>query len=430
MKTEFHLRRFTLEARSPLMVSNGGDDPLLDVILARDVNGLPMVPASGIVGALRALLDEEKANAMFGFQDREKGACSALIFSDALYHWKDNYPRDGITFGLPNRSEDGVVAIGLEDSPTARDHVRLNSRGVVNDDGKFNRPAVPRGARFTFEMSQWGDGKALDEVATLVRAGFWLGGATRAGFGEVACVAEAGEALDLQSSGDWERYVALVTADLGSIGLLEMQDAALCDAPPATWVIEGQIEGPLLIGGPPEGDDEDRAPYRERWIDWSAGSGQVADAEPVLPASAIKGPLRHRTYFHLQKDGKGDAQGRLNTLFGHASDDGAGQAGRFRFHDVIMSGGKKIVLTHAGLDRFTGGTRKGVLFTDKMLWQPKLRIEISCVADIDPPECDAFQSALKDMQAGLLGIGAEWGEGAGVFGKDTTLTGPGGTNET
>jgi hypothetical protein len=82
-----------------------------------------------------------------------------------------------------------------------------------------------------------------------------------------------------------------------------------------------------------------------------------------------------------------------------------------------------------GLDRFTGGPRRGVLFTDEALWQPNITLRVT---ELQPDQITnrqraALRAALNDLAQGVLGLGAEWGEGVGVF-RDAIVTPPrGGT---
>lgn len=421
MARRFSIHRFTLEARSPLMISGGADDPLLDVVLARDVNGLPMVPATGITGALRFRLGKDRADELLGFQKGESGQRSSLTLTDALYHLKNDRPRDGLVLDRTVFDDDEIAQIGLEDSPIMRDHAKLNDRGVVDGDGKFTRSAVPRGARFTFEISHWGDAAALEEVAQVIRSGFFLGGATRSGYGHMACIAEGIASLDLVE--DREGYLALATADLGT-SPIKMTPCGSNGRVGKFWTLAGRIEGPLLIGGRPLDQRDDRAPYSEHYLDWSGDEGTVAGPATVLPASAIKGPLRHRTYYYLKMTHPETAGDLSDTMFGSAASEDGGRAGKLRFFDFLLPDCEKLRLTHVSLDRFTGGARKGALFTDLVLWQPELRIEIQELDTLDAVERGAFRQALSDLQSGCLGIGAEWSEGAGILDRGSQLVEP------
>lgn len=411
--------RFTLQAASPLIVATGDSDPLFDVLLARDANGLPMIPASALAGVLRAGLGDTDANEFFGCQNRIDGRRSRLTLTDALFHWSNNMPRDGLVFDSEAVSRDEVAALGVGENPVERNHVCLNDKGVVNGSGKFTRQAVPRGCRFTFEIQEFGDGEGLRKVSALIREGLYLGGATRSGYGRMVCVAEGCEIVDLREMR--ERYLEISSTDLAH-SPIGMNAPTPSNLHTHSWAVKGSIEGPLLIGGPAWGD-EDRAPYREQFVAWEGEVGFVSSPVPVLPATAIKGPLRHRTLYHLNRVVSEDAQAKLDIAFGSLADDGRGQAGCLRFHDIVIENPLDFEMTHVGLDRFTGGSRRGVLFTDRMLWQPELEITVDRLQPLEPVVQTAFETALTDLASGSLGIGADWGDGAGVFGDGASYTG-------
>ncbi len=416
-----YIARFTLQASSPLMIAGGEEDPLNDNSLARDANRLPMLPATTLAGVLRAAVGD-KANGWFGYVDGSKGDRSALTLTDGLFHWSDDKPRDGLDFTRPAPDTDPLCQLVLNDAPILRDHNRLNEAGVVDGDGKFNRVAVPTGARFTFEMRATGDDSALNAVVDIIKGGLSLGGASRSGYGAMICVASGVEHFDLEKPADQERYKAVCEADIGTGSLIVMSGPKPNAVDGRHWTLTGQIEGPLLIGAKPQSREENRAPYMEKRIDWTGNPAAIKDAT-IIPASSIKGPLRHRTLFHLREEGR--RSGRtpeevadlladlLIEIFG--TEKGVAKAGILRFHDVPISNPTDITLTHVSLDRFTGGARSGALFTDRMLWQPTLEIRIDELKPLTEPACKAFEAALNDMAMGLCGIGAEWGEGAGIL---------------
>ena len=419
-----HVRRLVIEALSPVMVASGGDDPLLDNLLARDANGLPMIPATTLAGALRARLGEAEARELLGYQEGDAGARSRLSFTDALVHCGDGKPRDGWAL-LP--VDDDVAAWLSQESPIRREHVRLNGNGVVDGDGKFDRSAVPAGTRFTFEINAWGDAAPLERVAEILRAGLTLGGATRSGYGAFACIAVGAQSFDLMGHEALKPFLAYAAADLGDAGGFEMSPLAVSPPEVGCWRLSGRIEGPLLVGAARDDGRGGRQPYSEPRIEWDGAKGRIAAPRPVLPGSAIKGPLRHRTFYHLNRLGVEDAQAETEALFGAAAAGDEGGAGKLRFLDATINGGEEITVSHVALDRFTGGARdqSGALFSDRMLWQPQVEITINCLAEIGGTARAALDAALSDLAQGLLGLGAEWGEGAGIF-ADCTIVAPDG----
>lgn len=411
MPNKFHLARITLEAVSPLMIASGGDDPLYDVLLARDVNGLPMIPASSLAGVLRHAFDEEQAKEFFGYQNRDEGCASPLIFSDGLFHCSDDQPRDGIVFDRNDLKKDPVAQLALQQGPVTRDHVCLNSYGVVEDHGKFERSAAPAGSRFTFEISQRGDGEALKKVLEIIKNGIWLGGATRSGYGEISCNAFGIEAIDLTENR--QRYCDLVQQNLQTRDIAMQQVTKENCKPQGQFC--GQIEGPLLIGASSDNPDIDRSYYKEKRIVWNNGEDCIKTVT-LIPASSLKGALRHRTLYHLRKHNHSEPEKALDNIFGCAADNDAGYAGILRFSDIVVKDEKLFAMTHVGLDRFTGGSRNGALFTDEMLWRPELKFSIEPLKKFYCDDCRrAFSAALDDLKTGVLGLGADWGDGVGVF---------------
>ncbi len=419
---EFHVHRFVLEAISPVMIASGDDDPLLDNLLVRDANGLPMIPATTLAGAVRAQLPD-KARDLFGFQDLHEGRRSTLVFTDALAHWGDDKPRDGWCL-LPK--SDSIVSLLLKDSPVTRQHVRLDAYGITDGTGKFERSACPTGTRFTFEVSTWGDKAGLDTVVGRICGGLFLGGAKRSGYGELKCLRDGRLSFDLKDSTGIKNYCDYAGRRLDDCSLFNMAPSTSAETTPAPcWQLEGQIEGPLLIGSPRENGRGGRQSYREVQIKWDEQEEREpsVSAAVVVPGSAIKGPLRHRTRYYLGRCGykDADADARIESLLGSEASVNGGKAGKLRFHDAEVEAKEQITVFHVSLDRFTGGARdkSGALFSDDMLWRPKVKIRIDQLDAISEDEEKAFVSALEDLSTGLLGIGAEWGEGAGVFGSCT-----------
>lgn len=413
MSKRFHIARITLEAQSPVAISSGGSDPLHDNLLARDVNGLPILPATSIAGALRAQFSDKDGNHFFGHQNGDQGQRSAVIFSDGLLHWSDNAPRDGIIFDQTAITQDSVAKLCHKSAPVERQHARINESGVVDGVGKFTRAGIPKGARFTFEISAFKDGEAFSAICEKLTHGLFLGGATRSGFGAFTCLLVQKAVYDLHDPKDAKKFREIAGYRLDKPLPDEKTTHETSKGPINTWHLTGQIEGPLLIGHSSQDKQITRAPYEEQWIDWSSGKGACARAHFVVPASSIKGPLRHRTLFHLRK--KGADSSLVDDLFGHAKQAGGGQAGALRFFDATPEGGQTITQTHVGLDRFTGGARDGVLFTDQMLWRPKITIRIQRLRDVHEQAEKAFKAAIDDLKNGLVGIGADWGDGCGVF---------------
>ena len=410
------IARFVVEATSPISIASGGEDPVLDTPLVRDPNGLPMLPATSIAGVLRQALDDETSDALLGFQTANEGARSAVFLTDGLIHWSNDKPRDGLLFEEDAIKSDPLAWWLADASPIQREHVRISKAGVVDGEGKFDRSACPAGSRFTFEMSIR-HGAKEEPLAPLIKAlhsGVSMGGATRSGYGRLICIREAIEQIDLRVN----RAGYLNLLGTGALDQTVQFRNVPSTESNTSMKLRLKSEGPLLIGGSSSDAKIDTAPYAEAYIDWS--SDEVArQTRYVIPGSSIKGPLRHRTAYYLAKGGHDLAL--ANTVFGTARDGDAGNVGILFFDDAYFAashdstkGQHLIDVAHVGIDRFTAGARKGVLFVNQMLWQPEFLVNIGGYGNVSGDAKAALDSALNDLMNGHLGIGADWGDGVGI----------------
>lgn len=446
----------TVETQTRLLVGTGGGDDLRDTVCVTDANGLPALPGATIAGVLRAAwrnaghgtATEER---LFGFADGEDGNRSRLTVGWATVHNKSNEPVSPMPGAL---AQDEVVRF-LRAGVT-RDHVRLSHKGVADGAGKFDVSAVPAGTRFSFELRI--DAPADDDVAKLTAllasSELRMGGQTRRGLGRLALRSfrtrtflwKAGHA-DLGAWATWSSE-----QDIGKRAA--MLQSVTVAAPKLTGLsahLTLQAERGWRIGGgaPLEADavskvewrDRERqvqkkpvnqAPLREERIVWTGNTASVSPPTPVLPGTALKGALRHRTAFHLRKlrktfltqDGvlPTDADG-LESLFGSVNDSrpGAdrGTPGRVFIDDVWVKESGLHTQEHVAIDRFSGAPVNGALFSESMLGRSILEVRI-VVASGDGGKEDtdrlvALRAALNDLANGRLALGAAASRGHGYF---------------
>jgi CRISPR/Cas system CSM-associated protein Csm3 (group 7 of RAMP superfamily) len=214
MENRWYFLRATLQSKSPLIIDSGETDALSDTDPVRDANGLPMLPATALAGVLRSAVGDPNDKAWFGDQVGDESTRSAVILTDGLFHWSDDKPRDGLVLDVGSTNADHICKYVLPGQRIlTRDHVQLNEWGVVAGSGKFERDAVPTGARFTFEM-RTKDKAAFDALLAIIKEGIFLGGATRTGYGEMACVSIGQEMVELPSG--WDRWCELMGADIST----------------------------------------------------------------------------------------------------------------------------------------------------------------------------------------------------------------------
>jgi hypothetical protein len=203
-----------------------------------------------------------------------------------------------------------------------------------------------------------------------------------------------GRCFDLKDKGVWDNYTDFYKLCLGQTGdLPELEVPALEVAGIEKILLKLRSEGFVMIGSdrPPirdAGKPPDQSPYREKDIKWEDPGGALAESV-VIPGSAIKGPLRHRTLFHfLRMNPQVDAHAAVDILFGTARDEsnGRGGAGKVRVDDAAPPPDYDVlknarVLPHVSIDRFSGGAYRSALFSAEALW--RLPIEVRTQASLN-----------------------------------------------
>ena len=164
----------------------------------------------------------------------------------------------------------------------------------------------------------------------------------------------------------------------------------------------------------------------------------------LMPASGIKGALRHRFAFHYRRLSEVWAEPNLNmaplgpcdgekALFGsaannrpEATDESAedvedeSHSGRLVIDDLFLDLPERAsALAHNGIDRFTGGVRKHVLYTEQVVHQGfklAIRLDDGTHPNLDDPHVlPAFEATLTDLAQGRLALGAGGARGWGCF---------------
>lgn len=460
-KRYFYLARIVLQNRTALSLVTGHPDNAFDTSLVRDANGLPALPGTAIAGVLRSLYSRLKAhdtdavNAVFGHAGPETSEVSALQTSWGLIHSAQNRPVFGLQLGaeLDAMLSDPLLSMLLEDR-YQRERVRINHRGSASDEGKFDRAVLPAGCRFsvelTFESDQADDSVWSEVLGILAHPMFRLGANTHSGLGLVEVIRCLARVFDFHSAEDARAFREL-SPDLG-----EVEDLLACEPP--VMSIPGCIGGALELkpddfyrfGGDQDPFEEtverpaDLLPRFEPTVSWQVGCGTLNPARLLIPASSIKGALAHRFTWHYNTLSGIFAEDVLNdegtewdknvdcpgtrALFGHV-DDRNGRAGCLFIDDASQTISKEDLqnLMHNAIDQFTGGVRRGMLFSEDMVASQRFprvsilldseRLEQSCREE----EADlalvrqALAASLEDLCEGRLALGTSASRGHGYF---------------
>lgn len=454
-----YIARITIEAMSPLSVGSG-EAGVSDVLLVRDANGLPMIAGASLQGLMKALAGRDGLTCrddLLGSEDKP----GRIRFSNARIHGGNDEAVSGVMLA---GVQDELLKRYLVDEPLKRDHVKIDHRGAGEDSnrGKFDRSALPRGTRLSFELTMWG--KADDEagflsILSLVRHPlFRPGGATRRGYGRVQVHA-----------GGWKYWPDPVNSVKVIVELRQLSFSKVDDLDNAIPVYAGVGLVSYILtltsdswwraGGDGErvrtgqnlhtsadnrAEDTDLAFTREPSICWVNTNrerwqepGQAITEDFVLAGSTIRGALWHRTLFHWNRLNEllfdGDtpetassiaafkkasvAPPPLLALFGAVKTDTSGQRSALIVEDLVFRPTEVTAADHVKIDRFTGGATTGALFSEELVWTGAQELELAMIVDTkllverlpDNHEdvLTAFKAAVDDLCIGRLALGAK-----------------------
>ncbi len=507
--------RVTIELCSPLTIGAGAPDDIIDSVCVLDANGLPTLPGASLAGMIRdrwratggTAVTGVAETAVFGTRigsDGDDGKASGTEgngkaggsaprirsrFMTSWGHIHDHENRPVCRLMLPDAVEADAVLRGAR-SPIVRQHVRLNARGAADTAkrGLFDEQVVALGHRFTFEVvAEDLPPAVMDHVlGILASPAARIGGKSRRGMGRFRLVGGTVQRrrFDLGERGDFDAYASLpvdLSQSVPAGVLAEERVDALATGGEAVATLSLMPRGFWMMGGGTSMPDAagvdagagiDLLPYREPMVRWDGNGGtfDLAERWVVVPATGIKGALRHRATFHANVKAKvfadqmGSAQKTvreaveqdLRCLFGHVAQEKVADekdqvsAGRVIIDDVVLPASPPAaVVNHVSLDRFTSGPLDGHLFAEAPLWKlageagdgggdtaggagragEAGRITVTVLVrdagNVPDLARAGLAAALDDLAAGRLQIGAGSGRGNGWFEGTVTWSPPG-----
>lgn len=265
-----------------------------------------------------------------------------------------------------------------------------------------------------------------------------MGGGTHNGFGLMKVVLLQRRDYNLTNPDDLESYVSRSAAlDSPLEGAKKLTTDTITDSKWQRYTLKLQPKDFFLFGSGMGDDEADMTPVSEAYIVWTDGKPTFQERGILIPATSVKGALAHRTAYHWNKlkkrfvdnDGEkpltGDACPAVEAIFGKAGQDSDKdiKCGNIMLSDVIISAGKKTedekIMNHVAIDRFTGGTMDGALFTEKVInglgREIQLTIDVRKDSIQDKDISKAFELALQDIVDGLLPLGGGVNRGNGTF---------------
>lgn len=435
-----NIARIIVEASSALAVGTGDSDIFTDAPVARDTNGLPYIPATSIAGVVRhALGIKDGEPSIFGYHDRKGGKGSQVIFTDA------------VMVGAEGNAIDGLAAIDWQNEFYAayrqlpiRQHVRINGNGTAENGGKFDNEVVYKGTRFVFEMEIYSNEDRQDEFSQILNVlnddTLRFGGGTRKGYGKLQVVECQTATLDLTNDQDLHDYIAKSSSlaeDWKRFVSLDCLPQQMRADGWTRYELQLQPSDFFLFGSGMGDDDADNTPMTESVVKWYGMTPTIVEEQVLIPASAVKGALAHRTTYHYNrlnhlfvenadseevgietKATTGNDNPAVAAIFGTIKD-GKTIPGSLYMTDVIEGKGSPKVFYHNRIDAFTGGTIDGALFQEKSIYGNgqtyTFEIAVADKAFKDDSYREAFERSLQDICEGLLPLGGTVNRGNGTF---------------
>lgn len=435
MDTDLRYRqvaRIVVEAVTPICVGSGEATIETDSEVALDANGLPYIPGTAIAGVLRHAMGEADSKSdLFGYQDKKGGLGSRLIVSEARMAGSDGTAVDGL---LDEKKDDFLER--YDDLPV-RQHVRIDGSGVAADTGKFDGQVAFKGTRFVFELELKQEAANEAELATipnqLKRSDLRFGGGTRNGFGKVEVKSCVCKCYDLGDAGSLDEYLQKSSSLAAELKGEEFKfDEATGSA--TVYRLTLRPDDFFLFGAGHGDADADMIPVTESVVVWNDGKGEFKDKLMLIPATSLKGALRHRTLYHLNRmrgnfaDRGGELREKdVEPLFGYAgpANDVRATCGKVLMSDIIEELGGEKYANHVAVDRFTGGTIDGALFTERTVnGRGREYVTEICLTDaVDSDLQAALEKAMTDVCSGLLPLGGGVNRGNGCFTGELTRDG-------
>jgi len=439
--SRIYFTRIVIETTSPLAINTGNREAGFDVQLARDANGLPYIPASAIAGVWGHITQSQYGDDFYKKWFGSTEQSSSVSMSNAIVHNSKNSPLMVLT-PVAELEKDNLLNLLLQERPMHRERVSINDRGVARETGKFDQLLLPAGLRFSLDM-HWNDARKncnLDNDEWQKLLELWLqpefafGSSTHNGLGQIKVIASELEIIELNNNPDAGKQLQKIRQrqqlPAGQLTVFNKATGHNFAQLPIKALDNWRCgQGTEMLGYKKTDANVGIISYSEPSFHWQGNNASLGKAEAILCGSSIKGILAHRVAYHLRKHKGLWAEGMSNAnhdewqspplelkeLFGYADSDNHQNsiAGKLRVSDCKIQFKETVIRTHNSIDRFTGGVRKGALYSEELLYQPEFTVELSIDKNhaLSSELKQALLDTIENLKIGLLPIGAGSGRG-------------------
>ena len=400
--------KITFKLESPLAIGSG-ENTYTDKDIIKDSRGVPYIPATAIAGVTRELItkkisDKNTIEYFFGSKDKNKTKgedfCNSnLIFYDA---------------NISQSNTNHYVSV--------RDSVALDEYKTAKKGAKFDMEILEPGIEFVTFIEENLEADKND-VADMIGQFFLnnqvsFGGKTMRGYGAISDVSVGYKEFDFSNnSDDIDKWLNFDVYNESNWRPVTKEDSEYDKC------ISLKLE---QVGGisirryttRPAPDKNTAVPDYEQL---TVHNGE--EAVPTIPGTSWAGAIRHRMQEFLRAEASNDnsVKKSIDKIFGYVDGEGNNAKARSRimFSETRILGGLDKQISRNAIDRFTGGTVDGALYTESTHYGGTTELKIAYNSDndgkMDEKEVSALAATLCDLHYGFLAVGGETSIGRGLF---------------
>ena len=364
--------RIEYKTESPLTVGSG-ESTYTDHDVAIDNNGFPVIPATSLAGVMRSFFEKGKATEIFG---------SIEIGED-----KKNDSRIRVYDAECVSDENGFYIAN-------RDSVKLKEK-VAADGAKFDMQAVETGAVFVsyVELLDASYAEDIEGFFTAVNSGeVRFGAKTTRGYGQMSVSVKK---KDLNTVDEWLDFNMFDDAEWDGTNKMELNKPSN-----SKISLRIKLKSKSGISIREYSTDVNQADYKTLTL---------KNETPVIPGTSWAGVFRSR----FEEVAGSDA---TRELFGYVEEKTGNSAkSKVVFSESVLEEGMFKVISRNAIDRFSGGTKDGALYTEKTYYDGKTTLVVQLDKDVSKNELIALGICLADLHNGLLCVGGLTSVGRGLF---------------
>lgn len=418
--------RIEFQLTSPLSVGSG-ENYITDKDIIKDSRGIPYIPGTSLAGIYRSLFSKKTAETYFGPELTQER------IQESAEQGKNVLENSAVV------TYDASLLDTKEALITKRDMAALDEYKTAVPGAKFDFQILEPGAVFVTyieqNMEREEESWVIDEIADAWMQGMIRTGAkTGRGYGRTQGKKAVSAQFNLEDSEELKRWLDFdmynpedknwkqekkdesAAPVMQSENIRKMAEKEIC-----AIHLELHQKGGISIRQ--YSTEVGEADYRQLTARNLSDEKieNSAEGTPVIPGTSWAGAFRAQMG-KLSAD-FGKYQPLAEKFFGKAKNKEAdSRKSRISFSESRIKRGKWVVYTRNAIDRFTGGTVDGALYTEKTYYNGSTDLEILCdfssgdISDKDRKKfAQVMAAAILDLNSGYMSVGGLTAVGRGIF---------------